>query len=225
MRCKNARRGCSFTPQDLGVADPPTVVYTTVSAAFRAELAKRGSHGRKTLKSIAIEDDEDDEDNEEEVVEEEVDNSTRSGVRMSISVQDTGEDVPPMVGEQVEITRGGEGVGNVGNVRNLGAQVPSRLGGIPASIGVVPPSVGGRTYVIFHEDASHIERQLIDPDRTMMSLEQAKIELWGAIDREEQQLVTIRELTRRRKWMWQSMEYYIDKEIDSMGGYGSKRKR
>ena len=82
-----------------------------------------------------------------------------------------GDDVPFTVGEQVEITEGGEGVGNVRNSGNVETQVPSGLGGIPLSIGVIPPPVGGRTYLIFHEDASHIERQLIDPNRTMLSSE------------------------------------------------------
>ena len=54
MHCKNARRGCSFSPQELGVVDPPTVLYTARSAAFRAEMAdaKRGSHARKKSKPV-----------------------------------------------------------------------------------------------------------------------------------------------------------------------------
>ena len=45
----------------------------------------------------------------------------------------------------------------------------------------------------------------------------------GAINREEQQLADVRELMRRRKDLWQSMERYIAQEIDRMGGYGFRR--
>ena len=221
MRCKNARRGCTFSPWELGVVVLPTVLYTARSAAFRAKVAPAKQGSRKKSEPIEIEDEEDEEDNEVEIVE--VDDSIRSGIEMSAPVQETGENLPSMVGEQAEITERDEGVGNVKNVGDVGTQVPSGWGGIPLSVGVVPPPAGGRTYPIFHEDVSRIERQLIDPNRTMSSLEQAKIELWGAIDREEQQLANIRDLTSRRKDLWQSIERHINTEIDRIGGYGSRR--
>ena len=201
---------------------PPTVQYTTRSAAFRTEMADAKRGGKRKSKAIKIEDTEDEEDDEWEVGEEEVDASTRSSVGMSVSVRDIGCDVPSMVGEQVEISEGGEGVRDVKNVGNVGNRTPVGLGAVPISAGAVPPPVGGRTYVIFHEDVSHLERQLISPNRTMSSLEQAKIELRGAVDREEQQLANLHKLTKKRKDLWQSIERYIDTEIDRMGGYGSR---
>jgi len=202
IRCKKSRRGCDFSLQGFGVAVPPVLFATTESAAFRDTCGM----GQMVGSSESVGKGEG-----EEVV----------------SVVD--EEIEDIAVDEEEVAAGGErgvgdveSVGKIGDVEIVGTRT-SGTSGRQALTGFAPPFVGGRTYAVFHEDVSYLEEQINNPGRTVYTLEQARIELVGAMERERLQLSTLHMLTRLRRDMWRDLSERISAEVGRLGGYPSRR--
>lgn len=249
--CKDQQRRCTLSLEDLGILVPPTVVGTSVPPPFRDGMANPSwpvqERKQKTLKpTVKDKDNKGDEGDKLEIGEEEGASLTQGGVQMSVLLQGTEDAVPSnveRVGEIENIESVGkiENIGKVKHIENIGrarqgkvatgvasvanvdTQVSEMLGDSLFNTGIVPALVRGRTHTVFHQDVSYISNELINPARSVATLEQARLELWGITQWEREQQSHIHELTRRRKAMWRGLSKHFKQEIQRLGGHSYYR--